>query len=105
MSPSEQLLRILGVLTPVLDIVSAPVEEGKPPPWCERRGWAQFLLALNDSELAACEASGLELGLRRAAGAPPELLALAEAVRDATALPLLDAPTLALPAAALRGVP
>jgi SAM-dependent methyltransferase len=105
MSPSEQLLRILGVLTPVLDIVSAPVEEGKPPPWCERRGWAEFLLALNDDQLAACEAGGLELGLQRVEGAPPDLMTLATAVREATALPLIDAPNLTLPVAALRGVP
>ena len=105
MSASEQLQRVLGVLTPVLDIVSGPVEKAEPPAWCERRGWAEFLLSLGDVELSACEANGLEAGLGGVGGAPRELMALAEAVRHGATLPRLCAPALALPVAALRGVP
>jgi SAM-dependent methyltransferase len=104
-SSSDRLRTVLGVLTPALDIVSAPVEAAEPPGWCERRGWSEFLLALSAGELLACEEHGLEIGLRGSARAPRELLALAEDVRHATALPRLRAPPLALPAAALRSVP
>jgi hypothetical protein len=104
-SASDRLREALGVLTPVLDIVSAPVEDAEPLPWCKRRGWAEFLLSLGERELDTCEESGLEIGLRHIAGAPRELLALAEAVRHATTLPRLLAPVLTLPPAALRGVP
>jgi SAM-dependent methyltransferase len=102
---TERLERALGVLTPVLDIVGTPVSEGVAPAWCERRGWAEFLLSLNDVELRACEEQGLETGLARSAHAPRELLALAAAVRKVTELPRLDARALPLPPAALRGVP
>lgn len=102
---SDKLREALGVLTPVLDIVRAPVEDAAPPAWCERRGWAEFLLSLGERELCACEEDGLEAGLRDVAGAPRELLALAEAVRRVTTLPRLRVPALTLPAGALRGVP
>lgn len=104
-SASERLRETLGVLTPVLDIVRAPVEDAEPPAWCVRRGFAEFLLSLDERELRACEEGGLEIGLRDVAGAPRELLALAETVREVTALPRLGVPALSLPPAALRGVP
>ena len=93
------------MLTPVLDIVCAPVEAAEPPAWCQQRGWAEFLLSLEAHELRACEEGGLEVGLRDVARAPRELLSLAETVRHATTLPRLSAPALSLPPAALRGVP
>jgi SAM-dependent methyltransferase len=104
-SESDRLREALGVLTPVLDILDAPVVDAEPPAWCQQRGWAEFLLSLGDHELRACEASGLEVGLRDVASAPRELLALAESVRRATALPRLRVPPLSLPPPALRGVP
>jgi len=104
-SANEQLAGVLRVLTPVLDIVRGPIEDAEPPSWCRRRGWEEFLLSLDELTLAACEATGLETGLFGVARAPGELLALAEGVRHATTLPRLHAPTLALPSAALRGVP
>lgn len=51
------------MLTPVLDIVHAPVEDGEPPAWCKERGWSEFLLSLGERELRACEELGLEAGL------------------------------------------
>jgi SAM-dependent methyltransferase len=104
-SAIDRLREALGVLTPVLDIVLAPAEDSEPPAWCQHRGWAEFLLSLEAHELRTCEESGLEVGLRDVAGAPRELLALAEAVRHATTLPWLRVPALSLPPAALRGVP
>jgi SAM-dependent methyltransferase len=104
-SATDRLREALGVLTPVLDIVRAPAEDSEPPAWCEQRGWAEFLLSLEEHELRACEESGLEVGLRDVASAPRDLLALAETVRQATTLPRLRVPALTLPPAALRGVP
>ncbi|HEV8547588.1 MAG TPA: methyltransferase [Polyangiaceae bacterium] len=105
MSSTEQLREALGVLTPVLDIVGAPVESAEPPAWCMERGWAEFLLSLGEQELRACEESGLERGLQHVPGAPRDLVALAGKVRQATALPRFRVPALSLPPAALRGVP
>jgi len=105
LSASERLRGALAVLTPVLDIVSTAVEETEPPAWCQRRGWAEFLLALSDQALGAAEEHGLEIGLRGVADPPSDLLTLAERARHATALPQLAAPGLVLPPAALRGVP
>jgi SAM-dependent methyltransferase len=104
-SASDRLREALGVLTPVLDIVRAPVEDGAPPAWCTERGFAEFLLSLADDELRTCEESGLEAGLRNVPSAPRELLALAERVRQVTTLPRLELPALSLPPSALRGVP
>jgi len=103
-SAGDRLRAALGVLEPVLDIVNARVEQAAPPAWCERRGWAEFLLSLSDAVLFACEAHGLELGLRGVTNAPRELLALAESVRVATTLPRLRARAVELPQAALLGV-
>ena len=103
-SASERLRSALGVLEPALDIVGTPVEAAEPPDWCSRRGWADFLLALSDTELAACDEHGLESGLGLVANVPRELQALAASVRRETALPRLRSPRLALPPEALRGV-
>jgi hypothetical protein len=102
---SERLRRALGVLTPVLDIVCTPVDGAEPPDWCKHRGWAEFLLSLDEQVLRGCEERGLELGVRGVEGAPSELLAFAEAVRHVTSLPRLSVSALSLPAEALRGVP
>lgn len=104
-SASAHLRRVLGVLEPVLDIVRGPVDDGQAPDWSLRRGWGDFLLALSDGELAACEEHGIALGLANVRGAPSTLLELGREVRAVTALPRLAAPPLALPRAALRGVP
>jgi len=104
-SARDRLRETLAVLTPVLDIVHAPVVEAAPPAWCRARGWSEFLLSLGERELSACEESGLEAGLQNVSRAPGDLLALAEKVRQATALPRLRVSALSLPPAALRGVP
>ena len=54
-SQREELARVLQVLTPVLDIIDAPVETPAPPPWCCERGWLDFLLKLDDEDLVPSE--------------------------------------------------
>lgn len=104
--PTVEILgRALALLTPVLDIVGAPVEEPEPPGWCRMRGWTDFLLSMSDDALAACESNGLESGIVELANAPNDFRALFREVRDVTRLPRQEVTPLPLPAAALRGVP
>jgi SAM-dependent methyltransferase len=103
-SASEQLAEVLQLLTPLLDIVRAPLDEPKPPDFCQKRGWAGFLGALTDSELAACEARGLESGLHEHASAPHDFRALFREVQRVTQVPRLPVTPMALPPEALRGV-
>lgn len=104
MSASDQLAEVLQLLTPVLDIVRAPLDEPNAPDYCLQRGWADFLGSLTDSELAACEANGLESGLHEHARAPPDFRALFRQVRRVIQVPRLSVVPLALPPGALRGV-
>ena len=83
--------RALAILIPALDIIEGRVDDGAPPAWCEARGWTDFLLALDDHDLARCEAGGLAAHLACTTGAPPSLLALAREVTAATHLPALRA--------------
>jgi SAM-dependent methyltransferase len=105
MSAVEQLERVLGVLRPVLDIVSSPVEDGAAPGWCERRGWSEFLLSLPGDELEECEANGLGSRVLELGRAPEDFRRLFAEVRSVTRLPWLEAAPLSVPAEALRGVP
>jgi SAM-dependent methyltransferase len=105
MSAVEQLERVLGVLRPVLDIVSSPVEDGAAPGWCERRGWSEFLLSLTGDELEECEANGLGSRVLELGRAPEDFRRLFAEVRSVTRLPWLEAAPLSVPAEALRGVP
>jgi SAM-dependent methyltransferase len=104
-SASERLAGMLGVLSPVLDIVAGPVDEPEAPSWCRERGWTEFLLELHEDELAAWEAEGLESGRLDAVEAPASFRGLFREVRRLTELPRLDVPSLPLPLAALRGIP
>jgi SAM-dependent methyltransferase len=101
----ELLGRALAVLTPVLDIVDAPVDEPEPPRWCAERGWTDFLSSLDDEALASCEERGVESGIVELPGAPPDFRELVRDIRRVTELPRLRAPALPPPAAALHGVP
>jgi len=104
MSQSQALARVLGVLTPVLDIVDAPVEAPSAPEWCALRGWHPFLLALADEELAASERGGFAALLAARADAPANLRALAVGVLECTRLPALGTPDLAAEGLDFRGV-
>jgi SAM-dependent methyltransferase len=99
-----RLAAVLAVLEPVLDVVTGAVDEAEPPEWCRRRGWAPFLLGLDDARLTACEGGDPAPLLDVGAGAPRDLVALAHAVERLTRLPRFAAPACALPPAALRGV-
>jgi SAM-dependent methyltransferase len=85
------LQRVLGALLPVGDILDGRVEDEGPPAWCEARGWAGFLLALDDADLGRAEAQGLAALAPSLAGAPADLVALADAVVAGTRLPALIA--------------
>jgi SAM-dependent methyltransferase len=100
--PSLHALRLL--LLPLFDVLDGRVEDDAPPPWCERRGWTGFLLALDDRELSRCEAEGPAARLPSIAGVPPDLAALAADVDAATRLPGLVADTRALSPPAARAV-
>jgi hypothetical protein len=96
---------VLGVLRPVADIVSSPVDEGKVPAWCERRGWSEFLLSLSGEELEDCEANGLESPVLALDRVPEDFRRLYAEVRRVTRLPVLEAAAISVPANAMRGVP
>ncbi len=104
-SASERLTGLLAVLTPVLDIVTGPVNDPEPPSWCDERGWTEFLRGLSESELQAWESSGLAAASVDAADAPPSFRELFREVRELTQLQKLSVPPFPLPRAALRGVP
>lgn len=59
------------------------------PAWCASRGWAPFLLGLDDAALARFESQGLREGLCAAPSAPPSLVAFADELDQATTLPQL----------------
>ena len=103
-SQREELARVLQVLTPVLDIIDAPVETPAPPPWCCERGWLDFLLKLDDEDLAPSERGGFAELLADSPDAPGDLRELAAGVQRCTRLPALGTSELVLPPAALRGV-
>jgi hypothetical protein len=100
---SEQLERVLAVALPVRDIFERRVDEPEVPAWCEARGWASFLLSLDERSLRQCEAHGLAAVLPSLAGAPYDLQALAREVMTATELPPLAGST-RLTAESLRSV-
>ncbi len=64
--------------------------DGEPPGALVVRGWAAFLLSLDDAELDAIEARGHDAPWPERA--PAELRAMLEAVREVCALPALEGP-------------
>ena len=103
MTCSRRLSRVLGVALPVRDIWEQRVDEAVVPHWCARRGWAPFLLALDEATVRAGEAHGLAELLPTLTDVPPELRELAREVTAATELPRLHGSTL-LGTEALRSV-
>lgn len=103
MTCSHRLSRVLGVALPVRDILEQRVDEATVPSWCAKRGWAPFLLALDDIAVRQGEAHGLAELLPHLSDAPPTLLELAQEVTAATQLPRLSGAT-PLAAEALRSV-
>lgn len=102
---SAALSGALRVLFPVLDIVDQAPSEPEPPAWCRRRGWDEFLLALDDHTLQACEAEGLwRAVLREDRAAPESLRELAQQVENVTRRPRVGAAAMPLPSGSLRGV-
>lgn len=85
MSASAQLARVRDVALPVRDILEQRAFDARVPAWCESRGWAPFLLGLNDAQVRAAEAQGLVEALP--AGAPASLQELSRDVAAVTELP------------------
>jgi SAM-dependent methyltransferase len=98
------LASVLRTLLPVLDILDGRVEDVEPPAWCAGRGWAGFLLALDDAALRRCEEEGLGVLAPHLPGAPADLVALSADVAAATRLPALDVDLAPPSEPALRGV-
>jgi len=103
MSCSGRLSRVLGVALPVQDILEQRVDEAVVPTWCAKRGWAPFLLALDEATLHSCEARGLAELLPSLPGAPADLRELARELSAAIELPRLQGAT-PLATEALRSV-
>ena len=103
MTCSRRLSRVLGVALPVRDILEQRVDEAAVPDWCAKRGWAPFLLALDEATVRSCEARGLAELLPTLPGAPPDLLELARELSAAIELPRLLGAT-PLTTEALRSV-
>ena len=100
---AEHLQRLLAVALPVRDVLEQRIDTPHVPAWCEARGWAPFLLGLQDDTLAQAEAYGLAALLPTLPHAPESLTELARAVTHATALPMLRGAT-PLGTEALRSV-
>jgi hypothetical protein len=98
------LSRAQNTLLPVLDIVDQRVHDAHVPGWCERRGWADFLLGLTDAELGRCEAEGLAVTLPTLDAVPETLTDLARQLVELSVLPALAAPALQPKSGDFRGV-
>lgn len=88
---------------PVRDILEQRVDEAVVPAWCDRRGWAPFLLELDEAAVRAAEAHGLAELLPSLTGVPRDLLELSREATAAVELPRLHGAT-PLSSEALRSV-
>jgi SAM-dependent methyltransferase len=103
LSCSQKLTRVLEVALPVRDVLEERVDSATPPAWCLRRGWAPFLLSLDEATLGSCEARGLAALLPGLRDAPTSLVELAKECDAVTQLPRLHHSTV-LENEALRSV-
>lgn len=103
MTAAVRLSRVLSVALPVRDILEQRVDEAVVPAWCDERGWAAFLLQLDEATVRAAEANGLAELLPNLSGAPRDLLELSREVTAAIELPRLYGAT-ELSTEALRSV-
>ncbi|RLB53714.1 MAG: methyltransferase, partial [Deltaproteobacteria bacterium] len=95
---AERLGRNLDLLDAAADILATRVTSPEVPGWCARRGWAPFLLGLDDEELELAEHLGLGAVTSTRDDAPASLRAF---IRDTQALGEIEGPPPA-PAAAAR---
>jgi len=61
--PSQRLDGPLEVLRPLWDVVAGRVAQSSPPPWCDQRGWSDYLISLTNDDLALAEQHGLDKAL------------------------------------------
>ena len=92
MVPSIRHARAIALLASVRDIIDLRPAGAEVPAWCAARGWTEFLAALPDEVVHACERDGLGLHLPSLPGAPPDLADLAREVQRVTDLPVLRGP-------------
>jgi hypothetical protein len=78
-----------GLVAEHRDVLDARPDGGDAPPALTARGWADFLLGLEDHELAALEIAGHDAAWPTRT--PASLRDLAQAARDVCALPALSA--------------
>lgn len=102
--PRDGLARVLCALDPVRDILDERVGDAAPPRFCVARGWAGFLLALDDESVQRAEADGLAAVVADLPGAPDDLVALASEVTRVTRLPALAAAPRPLSTPSLREI-
>lgn len=79
-----ELEQIAALLAPFADVIALRADEPEPPPWCERRGWSPFLLALTDDEVLRAERHGLPTSDAVLERAPSDLRDLCTAARAFT---------------------
>ncbi|MEZ4314425.1 MAG: methyltransferase [Polyangiaceae bacterium] len=80
--------RVALLLEEARDLLEGRIDASVPA-WSDRRGWTDFLLALDDASLARCESEGLAAVAPSLPGLPDSLSALAAAARAVTELPEL----------------
>lgn len=91
-SSSIRHARASALLASVRDIIDVRPAGAEVPAWCAARGWTEFLAALSDEVVHACERDGLARHLPSLPSAPPDLVALARELCDVTDLTALQAP-------------
>ena len=104
MIPADALERLERLLEETRDVVAERVTGPDVPAWCQRRGWAPFLLGLDDATLARSESEGLADVLGDLSGAPDDLVALAARVREATSWVPVAAPSASVERGPHKGV-
>lgn len=86
--PSQPIMeRVFDSLAEVRDIIDERPTTPVPPSWSEARGWTGFLLGLTDTQLEACEISGLGAQLEHLPGVPTGLRELGRKMTELVAVP------------------
>jgi SAM-dependent methyltransferase len=88
-SASQRLASVLDVVDETKDILLGRVLSPDVPDWCEARGWADYLLGLDDPTLERAESEGLGSVVMASERAPGSLTDLA---RRVFAVSVVDAP-------------
>lgn len=88
----QRLRALCSWLAPLDDVLRDRVVRPDAPSWCERRGWTEFLLSLDDASVEAAEREGPAMVLSQRPGAPWDLQALAGEALELSSVRSVDAP-------------